>query len=80
MCFPSMANLLLLSVKFRVNPWQILLLGFLLPSVAKLLLGLLLLSVKFRVNPWLSFCLVCLINSDHSKTKRPTDHEDPWVS
>jgi hypothetical protein len=32
-------------VKFRVNPWQILLLGLLLPSV------------KFHVNPWLMLLL-----------------------
>ena len=41
--FFSVSLLLLISVKFRVNPWLILIL--LLPSV------------KFRVNPWLVFCL-----------------------
>ena len=35
------------SVLIRVNPWQILLLGLLLLSVAMLLLGLLLPSVAF---------------------------------
>ena len=37
-------------------------------------------SVQFRVDPWQIFCFFYLINSDHSKTKRPTGHDDPWVS
>jgi hypothetical protein len=52
MCLPS--------VKFRVNPWQMLLLGSVLPSVffrvfpclSVAMLLLILPSVKFRVNPW----------------------------
>ena len=53
-----MSNLLfcLISVKFRVNPWLILLLlpmpMLILNSVAMLLLILILPSVKFRVRPW----------------------------
>jgi hypothetical protein len=38
------------SVKFRVNPWQMLLLVLI--SVANFLLLLILPSVKFRVSPW----------------------------
>ena len=48
--------LILPSVFFRVNPWQMLL--HLLSSVSLLLL--ILLSVYFRVNPWLCFFLAFL--------------------
>ena len=52
-----MAMFLLLSVKFSVNPWQMLILGFI--SVAMLLL----LSVKFRVNPWQMLMPLLVLNS-----------------
>jgi hypothetical protein len=45
----SVANPLLPFVKFRVRPWLIFCLFF--------LLWLLLISVKFRVNPWLILLL-----------------------
>ena len=56
-----MSNLLLLliSVFFRVRPWQMLLL--------LLLLLLLLPSVKFRVNPWL--CLFLIPSLTHPALK-----------
>jgi hypothetical protein len=43
-------------VKFRVNPWQMLLLVLI--SVANFLLLLILPSVKFRVNPWQMLLLI----------------------
>jgi hypothetical protein len=57
------ANFLLLlilpSVKFRVSPWQMLLLLF--PSVAN--------SASFRVNPWLIFSLLLPLLSVYSVLK-----------
>ena len=52
MCSSFRVSDYVFSVKFRVNPWQMLLLilGFI--SVSLLLPFLLLISVKFRVNPW----------------------------
>jgi hypothetical protein len=53
-CFRVSASVF--SVKFRVNPWQMLLLVLI--SVANFLLLLILPSVKFRVNPWQMLLLI----------------------
>ena len=53
-CFRGSASVF--SVKFRVNPWQMLLLVLI--SVANFLLLLILPSVKFRVNPWQMLLLI----------------------
>jgi len=53
------------SVKFRVNPWQMLLLGSVLPSVF------------FRVFPWLCFCL-CLISVANSASASVFFRVIPW--
>jgi len=56
MCFVSVS--LLPSVKFRVNPWQMLLLG--LPSV------------KFRVRPWQMLLLSCPTPNPLPNAFKPT--------
>jgi hypothetical protein len=70
MCSSFRVSDYVFSVKFRVNPWQMLLLilGFI--SVSLLLPFLLLISVKFRVNPWQMLLLPSVLIRGYFFTKK----------